>query len=231
MTSQLIVYNLALGHLEQRPLASLSEASEPRRTLDAYWAHCVAYCQEQGLWAFMVRVVQQDASTTVIPGGSWNSNDAPASPAQPVGFEYAFPLPVDWVRTVVVSTSPTLEPPLTQYSEEAGYLFANFTPLYYSYVSKDPLYGMNLGAWPEVFTEFCSITLARMACKRITGSTDLCNGPDGLKAMEKHARIDARSKDAMNLPPGFAPMSTWVRSRRGFMTGNWDDGPLPSGGF
>jgi hypothetical protein len=234
MTTQLIVYNLALGHLEERALASLSEAREPRRVLDSYWAHCVAYCQEQGLWAFMIRTVQQDASTTLIPGASWNSNDTPATPPQPSGLEFAFKLPGDWVRTVIVSTSPTLDPPLTQYREEAGYLFANFTPIYYAYVSNDPQYGMNLGAWPECFTEFVSIALARMACKRVTGSTALCDGPDGLKAMEKRARIDARSKDAMNLPPGFMPQSTWVRARRGFMTmmpAPGDNGPLPSGGF
>ena len=219
MTDKLTLYNLSLQHLGMRRIASLSEPNEPRRALDDNWSHCVAYCQEQGLWAFMVRSVQQDASSTIEPY---------------FGFEYAFKLAGDWVRTVLVSTSPTLDPPLTQYREEAGYLYANFTPSYIAYVSNDPLYGYNLGAWPEVFTEFVAIALARMSCRRITGSAELVNGPDGLKAMEKRARIDARSKDAMNLPPGFMPQSTWVRARRGFMTMmpmSGDDGPLPAGGF
>jgi hypothetical protein len=219
VTDKLTVYNLALGHLEERRLGSLSEASPSRRALDDHFTHCVGYCQEQGLWAFMVRSVQQDASSTVTPG---------------FGFVYAFNLATDWVRTVIVSTTQTLDPPLTQYREEAGFLYANFTPLYYAYVSNDPLYGYNLGAWPEVFTEFVSIALARMACKRITGSTELLKGDDGLVQREKRARIDARSKDAMNLPPGFMPQSTWVRARRGFMTMmpmSGDDGPLPAGGF
>jgi len=219
MTSQFIVYNLALGHLEERPLASATENNEAKRALDAYYNHCVEYCLEQGLWAFMVRSIQQDASLDVVPA---------------FGFEYAFPLLGDFVRVVMVSTSPTFEPPLTQYTREAQYLYANFTPLYHSYVSNDPQYGLNLGAWPAVFTEFVAIALARMACKRVTGSTELLKGDDGLVQREKRARIDARSKDAMNLPPGFMPMSSWVRARRGFMTTmpmSGDDGPLPAGGF
>jgi hypothetical protein len=215
----LTLYNLTLQHLEERRLGSLSEASEPRRVLDDNFSHCVGYCQEQGLWAFMTRSVQQDASTSVVPA---------------FGYQYAFNLAPDWVRTVLVSTSPYFDPPLTQYHEEAGFLYANFTPLYISYVSNDPLYGYNLGAWPEVFTEFVATALARRTCKRITGSTDLLNGADGLIAQEKRARIDARSKDAMNLPPGFMPQSTWVRARRGFLTnmpGSGDNGALPAGGF
>lgn len=219
MTDKLTFYNLAAQHLEEQRLGSLNEANALRRALDDNYAHCVGYCQEQGLWAFMVRSVRQDASATITPA---------------FGFQYAFGLSVDWVRTVLVSTSPFGDPPLTQYKEEAGFLYANFTPLYISYVSNDVLYGYNLGAWPEVFTEFAAITLARMACKRVTGSTDLLKGPEGLVAMEKRARIDARSKDAMNLPPGFMPVSTWVRARRGFLTGmpgSGDSGAIPSGGF
>ncbi len=216
MTTQFIVYNLALGHLEERALASPTENTEPKRVLDSYWSHCVAYCQEQGLWAFMIRTAQQDASGDVVPS---------------FGYQFAFPLPADWVREVIVSTSPTFEPPLTRYAREAQYLFADFTPLYTSYVSNGPQYGFNLGAWPEYFTEYLSITLARMACKRITGSTDLLKGDDGLVNREKKARIDARGKDAMNLPPAFMPMSTWVKARRGFMGPNWDSGMLPPGGF
>lgn len=231
MTDKLALYNRALEQLEERRLGSLAEAREPRRVLDDNYPHAVAYCQEQGLWAFMLRAVQMDASTTFIPGAAWNNTDVPASPPSPTGYEFAYQLPVDWVRTVNASINPTFQPPLTQYAEEAGYLFANFTPLYLSYVSKDPLYGYNLGAWPATFSEYVSITMARLSCKRITGSTDLLRGPEGLLAQEKTARIRARAIDAMNLPVGFAPQSSWVRSRRGFMGPNSDNGPLPVGGF
>lgn len=216
MTSQLEVYNLCLGHLGMRALNSLSEQNDVRRALDQFWNHCIAYCQDQGLWAFMVRVVQQDASVDVVPAFGW---------------EFAFDVPADYVRMVLVSTNETLIPPLLQYSVEQQWIYANFTPLYYSYVSNSTQYGMNLGKWPEVFTEYVSIALARMACRRVTGDGKLLLGSDGLINREKKARQDARSKDAMNLPPGFMPMSTWVKARRGFMSGNWDSGALPTGGF
>lgn len=219
MTDKLTLYNLALQHLEERRLGSLNEAREPRRVLDDNYTHSVLYCMGEGLWAFMVRTVQQDASSSLTPA---------------FGFQYAFKLADDWVRTVVVSSTPVLDPPLLQYREEAGYLYANYTPLYYAYVSDDPLYGFNLGAWPEAFTEYVSFVLARKSCKRITGSSELLKGPDGIQAQEKRARINARSKDAMNLPPGFMPQSTWVRARRGFMSQmpqSGDDGMIPAGGF
>lgn len=231
MTDKLTLYNLSLQHLEQDRIGSLTQAGNARRTLDDNFQHAVKYSMEQGLWAFMLRTVQIDASTTLIPGASWNTNDAPASPPQPSGYQFAFELAIDWVRTVQVSTSPTFQPPLTQYTEEAGYLFANFTPIYQSYVSDDPNYGFNLGAWPESFTALVAIVMARLSCKRITGSTDLLKGPDGLTVAEKAARIRARSLDAMNLPPGFAPESSWVRSRRGYGSSGGDNGPIPPGGF
>jgi hypothetical protein len=217
MADKLSLYNMALGHLGQKRVASLSEPIDVRRALDDFYDHAIRYAMEQGLWAFMVRTARQDASNDVTPA---------------FGYLFAFPLPGDWVREVMVSTSETFQPPLTRYAREASYLFADFTPIFTSYVSNDPQYGFNLGAWPAVFTEFVAIALARMTCKRITGDTALLKGPDGLINLEKRARIDARSKDAMNLPPGFAPMSSWVRARRGYMTGNsGDSGPLPTGGF
>ena len=198
MADKLSIYNQALGHLRERTLASLGEAREPRRVLDAYWADCVAYCLDQGLWKFMKRVAMIDASTTVVPA---------------FGFIYAFTLPQDWVRTVMLSTTEALNPPLLQYAEENGYWYTNWTPIYVSYISSDPLYGGNLGEWSPAFAYYVSLRLAALACGRVTNSDKLL---EWLEMKEKKARIDARAKDAMNDPPGFAPVSTWVRSRRGF---------------
>jgi hypothetical protein len=200
MADQLSLYNAALGYLEERTLASLSENRESRRALDSYWTSVPQYCLEQGLFRFAKRVVQIDASTTVTPA---------------FGYISAFTIPSDWIRTVVISTSPDLDPPLLQYNEEAGYWYANATPLYCSYISNDPLYGLNVGAWPQSFADYVALRLARKACKRVTGKVELLNGPQGIIAQEDKARRVTKANDAMNDPPGLPPVPFWARARRG----------------
>lgn len=197
MTTKLFLYNEALGHLGERQIASLTEPREPRRVLDSYWDDVVAYCLAEGLWRFARRTVQQDADTTVTPQ---------------FGFNNAFPYPSDWIRTQIVSTSPQLDPPLLQYRDEGGYIFANFTPLYHAYISSDNKYGMNIAQWPERFVDFVGLRLARYACLRITNDKEL---REQLKKDEDKARRTAKAEEAMNDPPGLPPVPMWVRARRG----------------
>jgi hypothetical protein len=199
MADQLTIYNEALGHLGERRLLSLMENREPRRVLDSYWAGVVAYCLEQGLFRFAKKVVQIDADSTV--------------PA--FGYNYRFAIPEDRIRTVVISSSPDLDPPLLQYNEEAGFWYANATPLFVSFISNDPTYGMNLGAWPQAFGDYVTKRLARQSCKRVTGSEAMLKGPGGLIEQEDKARRVTKANDAMNDPPGLPPVPFWVRARRG----------------
>lgn len=212
MADKLALYNAALGHLLEGSLASLSEKREPRRVLDTYWDSTVAYCLERKLWNFAYRSVQQDAETTITPQ---------------FGFLYAFKIPTDWIRTRLLSAVPTLDPPLTQMREEAGYWYTNVTPIYVQFNSNDPQYGMDLGRWPESFSDFVALRLARQACKRITGKDDLLRGKDSLIDQERRAATVAAANCAMNDPVGFAPTGSWVRSRRGFgfMPGPGSDSP------
>lgn len=210
MADKLSTYNLALAHLLERRLASLTENREPRRVLDDLWDQVVQECLEEGLWNFMLRAIQIDASSTVVPGFGWN---------------YAFKIPVDWVRTTLVSTVETMTPPLLDFTEETGYWYANATPLFIKYQSKDTLYGLDLGAWTGNFTKYVSYQLAEYACGRVTGKTELLAGDQGITRRLHKAKLKAKSNDAMNEGPQEMPSGTWVRSRRGFLRG----APLPGG--
>ncbi|MES2671621.1 MAG: hypothetical protein V4673_14555 [Pseudomonadota bacterium] len=209
MTDKLSMYNMALGHLMEGSLASLSEGVEKRRVLDSFWVHVVGKCLEETFWKFAKRTVQIDASSTTEPA---------------FGFTQAFRVPDDWIRTDEMSASETLSPPLIDVRMEAGYWYANVTPLFLSYVSIDPLYGMNLGEWPETFVEYVGLELARKSCKRITGSKSLLEGPDGLNTEARRAKRNAVGNDAMNDPIKFPPTGSWVRSRRGNTPGTRDGG-------
>lgn len=197
MTTQLFIYNEALGHLGERQLASLSENREPRRVLDYYWSPTVSYALLQGLWRFARRTSQIDTDTTITPE---------------FGFSFIFQYPEDWVRTQIISTSPDLDPPLLQYRDEGGFVYANATPIYLSYISSDPQYGMNLGQWPENFADYIAFRLARLSCLRITSDKELMRE---LKKDEDKARRNAKGSDAMNDPPGMPPIPFWARARRG----------------
>lgn len=208
--TKLGLYNEALGHLMERRLSSLSEAREPRRVLDDYWDRVVGHCLGRHFWKWAKRVVSVDASTIVTPQFGW---------------QYAFDLPTDWIRTYQVSAEETFTPPLWDYAEEAGFIFASYTPLFVSYISNDPTYGMDMGKWPDFFSDYVALRLATQACKRITSKPDLLQGAEGLMKEENRARLRAASTDAMNDPPGQPPTGTWARSRRGFLRGL----PLPGG--
>lgn len=197
MTDKLTLYNLSLKKLRERRLLTLSETRKERRELDAVYNTTVLYCLGQGLWRFAKRVVQIDASTTVIPA---------------FGYTGAFNIPNDWLCTVVVSTSPNLDPPLLQYAEETGFWYANQTPIYVSFISNDPLYGFNLGAWPETFTDYVAERLAVLAGPDITDNNEIVQE---CEKREAAARRRAKAKDAMNDPPGMPPVPFLVRARRG----------------
>ena len=216
MTDRLTLYNLALGHLRERKLASLTEQREPRRVLDDFWTPNINYCLERKLWNFAFRAVEIDASTTVTPG---------------FGFSNAFSIPIDWIRTFIVSPEPSTTAPLLNYKEEAGYWFANVDPLYVVYTSSDALYGMNLGAWPASMEDYVAKRLAEQACGRITGADDLLKGPDGLSRKVKDAYKVCSANCAMNDAPAYLPEGTWSKSRRGLMTriGTGSDSPGSGG--
>jgi hypothetical protein len=198
----LTLYNRALGHLQERRLATLAENREPRRVLDDIWADETAYCLERHMWEdFASRVVQMDASTTIVPT---------------FGFNQAFVVPPDWIRTRKLSSVPTFEPPLLQVTMEAGLWYTNITPIYVDYISNDPLYGMNIGGWPATFANFVAFRLARVAAGRITNKAELLPGPEGLVKQEEKARKEAMAICAMNEAVAFPPQSSWIRSRRGF---------------
>ena len=114
-TTQLELYNKALRHIGERKLASLSEAREPRRYLDDEYSDTILLCLRAGLWNFAMRGIQIDSDSSIEPS---------------FGYQYAFPKPSDWVRTSLLSTNETFDPPLRYYQDQNGYWLCNADTLY-----------------------------------------------------------------------------------------------------
>lgn len=198
MPSKLSLYNGALLIVGERALASLSEARESRRLLDTVWDRpAVTDCLEKGLWNFATRSVEITEDPDVTPA---------------FGHTYAFNRPTDLVRTVALCQDEQFSVPLTDYLAEGSYWYANITPIYVRYVSKDNAYGNDLSLWPGNFTRFVEAYLADGIVNRLTNDKGEWQR---VNAVLYKALQEAKNTDAMEQPTVMPPPGTWVRSRRG----------------
>jgi len=197
MATRLGLYNAACRLIGDQSLGSLTEDAERRRTLDQVYSDALIYALEQGYWNFAKRTIEASDVPSVVPV---------------FGFQYAFTKPDDWVRTMMVSGDARFGTPLREYEDEHQYWYANVTPLYVGYVSKDPSYGLDLAQWPMTFTRFVEAHLAAEICERTSQNAAK---HDLLRKMERARLMDARSKDAMNEPTRFPPSGSWTSSRGG----------------
>lgn len=196
---QLTIYNKALDILGERPLASLTEAREPRRILDTWWdsGNVILRCLEEGMWKFALRTskLSYDPSVTIS-----------------FGYQFATAVPTDMVRIAQLCSDEMFNIPLTEYSFEAGMFYMNVQWIYLQYVSKDAAYGLNAALWPQLFEDYVAAYLAWRAALRITQSQDK---EDHAEAWLKRAKDDALSKNAMAGPTQFLPQGQWVSARYG----------------
>jgi hypothetical protein len=195
-TTRLGLYNGALRLLGERQLASLSENREPRRMLDAAWDDgAVNAALEAGQWLFACRGMQYDYSPSVEPS---------------FGYRRAFNKPDDFVRTMAVCQDEFFTVPLTRYSDEAGYWFADLDTLYIKYVSNDAAYGGDMSRWPQSFVKYFEAVLAAAIAMPLKQNRSSFMD---MQEVAKSLLVQAKSQNAMAEPAKFLPTSSWVASR------------------
>ena len=192
-TDKLGLYNGALFNLKERPLASLTENRESRRTLDAIWNGAIDACLQQGLWNFAMRTAKFTPTVGFTAA---------------FGYANQYIMPSDFVRLGAVCQDEYFNIPLNQYTEEVGCLYADMNPIYVSYVSDAPDYGNNYDRWPQTFVNYVQYYLAVKIGGRVTGEDS-----DKLQKAMQTALRDARSKDALEQGTKFMPMGNWTRAR------------------
>ena len=202
--TRLQLYNVALAAIGERRLDSLSENREPRRLLDEVWTRgngATRYFLECGLWNHAMRTIEIAEDPAVTPS---------------FGLTYAFSKPSDFVRLNQLSADESFGMPLNEYEDEAGYWFANITPLYVRLVSDHADYGADMSLWPESFGIWGGHWLATQIGPTLKNDIDM----EKLEARTKKLLVEARSKDAQNEPSRFPPAGTWVSSRGGQRRGD-----------
>lgn len=208
MTTKLTIYNGALNILGERKLASATENVEARYELDEIWDNnFLNRVLHMGQWNFAARSVQLEASPSVTPS---------------FGFQFAFDKPpLDFVRTMMVCYDEYFNRPITQYSDEGQWIFADVEVLYLKYVSNDSQFGGDYSLWPPNFTEFVEHYLAYKVAPRLVG-IDIRERT--IEAKYERALVKAKAVDAMESPAKFAPRGGWSQSRQGFRAGTSDRG-------
>jgi len=195
MADRLAIYRGALRLLGNQNIASLTEPHQARFALDEAWEPVGTMLLEAGLWNFAIRTVEL-------------SNDEDVQPL--FEFQYAFSKPDDWVRTADISDNPTFVESYEDYEDETGYWYANVNPLYIRYVSNDPDYGWNIGAWRQHFANAYSAFLAFECGLPI--SDDKGNRND-LYTLAQNRLSEAKVKDAVDERVQRKPTGRLVRAR------------------
>jgi hypothetical protein len=196
VTTQLDLYNDALGIIGERLLANLSEGTEPRRILDQVWPGARNYCLEHAHWKFAQRTSKISYTPSITPA---------------FGFTRAFEKPTDLVKLSKLCGDAFFQMPLVQVVDENGFWFTDLDDIYVSYVSNDAAYGYDYSLWPETFSLFVSTYLATRIAPRLRPTIDTRS----IVLQMNAAKEDAQAKDAVQGPTQFPPQGTWNRARRG----------------
>lgn len=195
MSDKLSLYNSALRLIGDIKLSSLSDNTEAQYVIDDIFLDCCYYCLEAGYWNFAMRASELDDDPSVEPQ---------------FNYQFAFRRPDDWLRTAAVFGDSYERNSVQDYAFEQGYWYAQITPLYVRYVSKDDAYGMNLGKWTQHFQKFIEAHIASEICTRLSQST---SKQEELYKLEEKRKRDAMNKNAMENPVRYPELGQWAKSR------------------
>lgn len=200
MATKLAVYNEALRHLGATRLDAtlgLNENRPDRRELDAAWDGTLQEMVEHAIWKFAVRTFHADADPNIVPA---------------FGQRYGYDMPDDFVRLHKICTDDSLTTEDLTYTREGpSRIFSDNSELYLSIVSKDPAYGLNIGAYTALYAKALACLLAVNACVAITKDQNLQTKK--LREFETLHLPRAKRKDAIDERVKTKPQSSWVRAR------------------
>ena len=195
MATKLGLYQKALLHAGERNLSTVSDAVPSRYYLDDIYDNgFLDHVLSQGYWNFAIRQTQETDDTTST-----------------IGYEYSFTKPTDCVRLYNLYADSSLSTPLLRYEDKGGKWYAEIDEIYAVYVSNHATLGGGLlSAWPQLFTDYAELYLARIICNRI-GVSSLFGA---LVELEKQALRKALTVDGMDEPVRFPPGGSWASARR-----------------
>lgn len=201
MADRLALYNQSLIHLGSASITALTDDVPAVNVFGNAWGGVLMQAFNAGDWNAFKKSAQLSESSTGTAAIGWNT---------------AYDYPTDYLRTVAVSPYAGFEQPFQDYVDEGGFLSSNTTPIYLRYISNAKMADGSVDTWPAMFWRYVAMLLAYETCDKLT------NGATKQADLEKRltkALRDAKSVDARNENRPMRPGS-WIRSRRGYGTGN-----------
>lgn len=195
MATQLGLYREALLLLGQERFVSVADTGTAPAAFDDAYAGVIAYCLEQAIWNFALRI------TSVAQTGAGS-----------LGFSYKFARPDDYVRLFQAGPNATFVPQyVTDFADTGREFHADVSPIFLHYVSNDATDGGgNLTFWTATFARYVSCVLAARTAFKITGGHAL---DKYLQDECEKALADTISLDAVDAPPGQLPFNTSARTK------------------
>jgi hypothetical protein len=195
MPSVTDMVNVSLRLIGQTPISSLTDGSTTANVMDDLYTEARDQLLRMHNWNFATK----------------RSKLAQSSTAPPFEFDYAYPLPSDWIRTVSAHDNDAGYGGLLYRMEFVGsqrVIVCNSDQVYLRYVYQ--VSDANLMT-PD-FRECLEILLARNGALAIASSNVMFDTYD---KKFKQVLARARSTDSMGSYPEMRPKGSWAKSRNG----------------
>lgn len=202
MSSKVAIINMGLRRIGASPITSPTDGSVGAITASPQYDELLLMMLRTHQWNWSTKRLQLAQSANVP-----NSQ-----------FDYQYPIPSDFIRAVVVSSSDLGTTDVVYkmaYDDTDGRVFlTDATQLYLTYVAEitDP------AKMPPDFRYALSLAVARDVAVTLTGSRALA---DEMNTAYDKAWLRAVSMDSIEDWPDQRPSGSWVTSRRGYGHGEF----------
>lgn len=196
MASEVSIINEALLELGQKTIVARTDDSTEARTMDSLFDPTRDNLLRRHTWNFATKRIKLARSAN--------------TPA--FEFSYQYPVPSDWLRTVVVSASDhghtDIDYKQAYDATDGRVILSDATELWLAYVAEttDP------GVFGPDFSRLLALDLAQRACIKLKNSRPL---REDLATAYKNQWFAATSADAIEDMPDRRPEGSWVTGRRG----------------
>lgn len=211
-----------LGEQMSSSVMTQSFIDRARWKMQAGWDHTIRSCLEAGAWNFATRRALLTGGTVPIP----RANDtgyiegifvgpAVSSEAEDISeFQYGYNLPPEFLHKISVKRN-AYDDRECRYQFLRSIIMADCEPVVLEFVASDN-HSTDPESWPATFTDYVASALAKLAVSELgLKPNEMAEARAAIEAMTERRLSDAKTKDAIQQAPAYAPLGAFALARRG----------------